>query len=437
MSFLNSDFFLNLFKTGVTSLVVRLIGVILSLIVSIVLARFLGVDQYGEFSFVLSTLLLISVPVQMGFPQLLIRETAKVDVSGKWEEVYSIWVWSTVCVLTASFAVVVSIYTLAYFDAIIPDSLRPLFLVGVFIVPVLSLARLCDSAIRGLHYILRGQLIDSIVKPTALLIGIFLCFYFDFGMTSLVAIYVYVGAVFVTVLSGSIVLRYLMPHELLVPIKIRFETSKWIAAVVPLGFFSSLHIINSQVDLIMLGLLDSMEGVGVYKVAMSLAAIIGFGLQVVNTVIGPQFSKLHANGDAKRLERLFMLSIKITVCMAIPAVLVHVFFGDHILQILFGDRFVVGYFTLVILVVGQLLNSIIGSVGLLLNMTGHVRETLLAGVCGLLVNVILNISLIPIWGMEGAAFSSLISLMVCNILLSYFVRRQLGVSNPFMKLFNL
>jgi O-antigen/teichoic acid export membrane protein len=68
-----------------------------------------------------------------------------------------------------------------------------------------------------------------------------------------------------------------------------------------------------------------------------------------------------------------------------------------------------------------------GSVGLILNMSGHVWYSAAGVVVAASVNIVGNAFLIPLFGMTGAATASAISLIIWNILLAYWVFKRTGL----------
>jgi len=77
--------------------------------------------------------------------------------------------------------------------------------------------------------------------------------------------------------------------------------------------------------------------------------------------------------------------------------------------------------------VGQLINAATGSVGLLLIMTGYERDAAICVGISAVLNVVLNATLIPKWGLTGAAIATTSSMMVWNILLAIWVYRRLRI----------
>ena len=104
--------------------------------------------------------------------------------------------------------------------------------------------------------------------------------------------------------------------------------------------------------------------------------------------------------------------------------------------IAFGKEYVSSYVALTILTFGQLINAAIGSVGNLLNMTGHERDTMRAVAFAAAVNIVLNTVLIPSYSIEGATIATAITLTIWNLVLRRAVLRRLGIEsmafNPFI-----
>jgi len=93
---------------------------------------------------------------------------------------------------------------------------------------------------------------------------------------------------------------------------------------------------------------------------------------------------------------------------------------------LFGDEFIVAGNLLVIMAIGQFINVATGSVGYLLNMSGHERDfrrvTFFSGP----LTVILSFILIDQYGVLGAAIATAVGLSLQNILALFMVRKRLG-----------
>ena len=105
------------------------------------------------------------------------------------------------------------------------------------------------------------------------------------------------------------------------------------------------------------------------------------------------------------------------------------------IRTLYSPEFADSYVPLVIICFGQLINASFGSVGSLLNMTGHEKDTTKSIFVGATVNVLLNLLLTPTWGPIGAATATTVTLIVWNVIMWQKVRSRIGIEpTPFLSL---
>jgi O-antigen/teichoic acid export membrane protein len=151
-----------------------------------------------------------------------------------------------------------------------------------------------------------------------------------------------------------------------------------------------------------------------------------FGLGIVNFLILPNIAGMHARGDRIGLQHLVTKAARIVSLMAAAGLAILLFAGHPLLSLMFGAEFTEAYMALIILAFGQLVNALFGPVALVLNMTGHERLTLIGVLVAVGVNVLLNLLLIPRFGMEGAACASAAALITWNVVLAIILRRRVG-----------
>ena len=114
---------------------------------------------------------------------------------------------------------------------------------------------------------------------------------------------------------------------------------------------------------------------------------------------------------------------------AFPVAVLFWFYGKEIVNLVFGSEFREAYTPLVILSLGQLVSAFAGSVGFILNMTGHERDTAVGVTIAAAVNIVLNWLLIPRYQAVGAAWATGVSLAVWNVLLIHAVYRRTGLQS--------
>ena len=201
----------------------------------------------------------------------------------------------------------------------------------------------------------------------------------------------------------------------------------------PLMFAQLVQFLMAFTDKLMLGNMMTTHDVGVYFTAFKLSMIASVGLMSINSIAAPKFAELYGHNDLDGLKNISYQSSKIIFWITIPLILCFFSFPEFILGI-FGADFKLGVSALIFLSVGKLISSLCGSVGNLLQMTGNQVIFMKCLLCGAIINIILNLLLIPSYGINGAAISSMVSLSSWNILMVYFVKRELGFNMFYLPL---
>jgi len=99
----------------------------------------------------------------------------------------------------------------------------------------------------------------------------------------------------------------------------------------------------------------------------------------------------------------------------------------HLLLNLLGEAFTTGYGAFVVLSVGRIVQSWTGPVGFLMTMTEHQAVAVKLQAVNAVLSVLLNITLIPSFGMIGAALASSSVLVIWNLAINSYVRQQLKI----------
>ena len=179
----------------------------------------------------------------------------------------------------------------------------------------------------------------------------------------------------------------------------------------------------------MLGLLGSEKEVGAYRVAVQLSMLVIFALSVVNQVIQPSLSRLHAQGDMLAFQKLVAdSSVWMFIGTLIPAVGL-AFAAPQVLEIVFGAEYRAAAPALQILIFGQVINVFFGSVGTILNMTGLEKEATRGMIIAVVINLALDVLLIPLMGLTGAALASALTIAIWNLILRHYVKIRLGIES--------
>lgn len=423
-----------LLRGGVGSLAIKAGHAGLAFAVAVVLARTLGPEGYGVYSFALAILMLTAIPAQVGVPQLIVRETAKAQADGDYGLMRGLWRWGNIAVALFSLAALLVMGGILLFTDVGGDGARVTTLtVGLALIPLIALANVRGACLRGLRKVVQGQLPESIVRPALLLALVVIWATFivpEEGMKAQQAMGLYVTAAVAAFGTGVWLLRRMRPADLTDRPVPSYESSAWRRAVIPLALVTGLQLINNFVDLVILGFFHTNEEVGIYRAVSQIAVLSYFGFQAMNQVLQPHFSRLHRT-DQDGTETLWLIrfSSRLLFLLSGPLVIIYALFGKEIIAIFFGEAYLVGHAALVALSFGLVFKSIYGVVATAMNMAGHERKVAYVVLVSVILNILLNLVFVPIFGMNGAAISTATSFVVLGIALRLIAMRVLYQGN--------
>jgi len=230
------------------------------------------------------------------------------------------------------------------------------------------------------------------------------------------------GYIFAQVVSAGIVLLLLLsmvwkltPHAArsfagpLVPLE--REVFSFSIAAFGIG---TLEFLLGQLDKILIGVYINAREVGIYAVASALVAFVPIALQSVNQIFSPTIADLYSRGERQLLGRLFQTLTKWVLLFTLPLATVLIVFAKPVVS-MFGSAYVEGWPVLAIGVLGQLINCGTGSVGYLLLMSGNqARLVKVQGIVAVAM-ILINIILIPRWGIKGAAIGAAFAAVGTNL----------------------
>jgi len=184
-----------------------------------------------------------------------------------------------------------------------------------------------------------------------------------------------------------------------------------------LPFFVPAILIFASINLnsLFINFQLSKTEVAVYDIAFKITQLLGLPLMALNVVIAPKFSQLYISGKKNELFKLWSKTVVIGTCGFLPFFIIFMIYPELPIKLFINDT-VIGEPVLKILLVGQLINVISGSVGMLLQMTSNEKIFLKITFISVVLNILLNITLIPKFGLIGSAYSNLLSFSLINIL---------------------
>ena len=408
------------------ALVIQILGIILLYVVQVTLAQWMGGVQYGIYQYVISWSALLGLPAGLGFPRAVLRLFAEYRVKQDWGRLRGIarssW-WLTVGAslgLAAIAAVLVLVINYSH-----PFAYAVPLLMGLGLIPLQALLQLQLSTARAMKDVTLAYAPSRILWPVVTLCG-------GYGLLAQMGQVTGISMVAISTLALTLVLGFQLGlmfqrfNDQVEPAPAIYMNRVWLGISVVLLIQQAFATILNQTDVIMVGSFVGPEAAGIYSASVKTGLWVSFVLQTVNMVAAPAFATLYAQKDMAGLQRV-VSQVTLWIfwpSMAIAAILL--IWTEPILGI-FGPSFVAANWWLKVLVVGQLVNALCGSVGSVVIMTGYQNQSAHIFGYSALLNVGLNFLAIPTLGAVGAAIATSITVVIWNLWLSQLVVREVGI----------
>lgn len=404
------------------------INILLTLVIGVLLARTLGPENYGVYAFVLSLVTLMGLPTKAGLPTLLVRETAKNQLNEKWGLIRGLFKLSNIFVFTYSLILTAGAGLFVWWQWGGEDAIKAnTFLWALLLLPLIAYEGVRTGTLRGLRWVVSSQLPQLLVRPLVMILLIGSCLLLGKELTSITAIQFNALAALAAFIVGVYFLNKALPKEVKKATS-EYDFKPWAISLLPLSLFAGLRMLDSQVSILLLGILGTAEEVGLFRVAATGATLVAFGLTAVNMALAPQVARLYNAGEMEKLQRTITLSTRAVALVSFPVALVLILWGKELITLVFGVEYSGAATALSILCVGQLVNASVGSVAVVLNMTGNDKKTLYGVLVALVSNVSLAFIMIPLFGINGAAMGYAFSLSLWNITLMYMAKKHTGLN---------
>lgn len=399
----------------------------LGFVATFALAPLLGASGYGVYSFAVSCAGLMMVPALLGTEGLLVRELAAYRHKTEWALARGLLLHAPLFVLCATLVLAAGAAVIGWMlpDLLDPE-MRPAFWFSIAIMPILAFTYLAQAVMKGLGHVVLGQVPIFAIKPllfAGAIGGIWLFMPAHASATGILALYAITYGCALIFAAWQLFQR--LPAQVL-GATAAFATRAWAVSAGPMLMIGLMQIVNVHADIVMLGSLAGAAETGTFGLANTAAGIVSLALSAMSAVIGPAIATAHVSGDHARLQTIVTKSARWILIASLPPALLFMFYGAPLLS-LFGSEFAQGHVALSILAFGQIVNALMGAVGLILIMTGHERDAAFGLGVSTTLHVLLNFALIPHWGIVGAAIANASTLILWNLILTRQVYARLGV----------
>lgn len=192
-------------------------------------------------------------------------------------------------------------------------------------------------------------------------------------------------------------------------------------------FFMSLAIsVYTYTDSVLLGLLTNLDEVGFYNVAVRIKGILISIVTSLGVVLLPKLSLYIKKGMMNEFSSLLILSLRFIVALSLPLVIFFIFFAKETILLLSGEQYFNSIPLLQISLVAVIIVGITNILGIqMLVPLGKEKKLFVSVLCGALINVVANFTLIPFLSSVGAAISMVLAEFTILLIQIYFLKKYM------------
>jgi O-antigen/teichoic acid export membrane protein len=410
-------------RGAVVAFILQGLGAGLTFAMQVLLGRWMGVDEFGTYSFTLAWAAIIAVLAGVGLPITVLRFIPAFFSQGDYGRIRGILNASVLITVAVSFGIaLVSSVVVVLIGGGSPDWV---VIAGLWIAAGLTLRTLFQEIVRGFRQLALAYAPGTVLRPLFIILGGAALVVFGDGLTSTSALAVTVAAIALSLLlqGGRFWWKARAVVRRAAPI---YETRSWMLVALPLLLIVGFELILSETDIVMVGAFLGSKSAGSYTAASKTASLVTMIVVSVSAIAAPMYSSLWARG---RVDDLAGLAHRVAVWSFWPSFVVSIFLavGAKPILGLFGAGFSGASWVLIVLLVGNLISTATGSVGYLMTLTGHQREAahVYGGVA--VLHLVVSAVAIPLLGSIGAALAITFSVTLWSLWLHRLVVSRLGI----------
>ncbi len=412
-------------RDAVTAFGVRCGSAAVLYLSQVVLARWMGSNQYGIYVFVWTCVLWLGGLADLGLSITSIRLIPHYRETGNLALLRGLIRGSRLAAFGVGAAMAaVGLVILWLFQPLEEQYMMPASL-GLLCLPLYAVTQVQDGMAKGFAWMAVSLVPPYILRPTLLLLAMVAAHFAGLPVEATSA----AGAAIVATWAAGAIQTLLLNRRLEGAVtegERRYAFKAWILAALPLLVMAGSDLTLQSADVLIVSRYMTPTDVAIYFAAAKTMALIMFVHYAVGSAVANRFAALHARGDKEALRAFARDAVNWTFWPSLAAAILLLTLGLPLLW-LFGPQFVAGYPVMLILVVGFLFRSSMGPAEYLLNMLGEHKVCAAVLFATAMLNIALNLVMVPAFGLVGAATATSLALVAAALMHYVVVRRRLDI----------
>ena len=413
-------------RTSLTAFAIRIVSAAIALISQIMMARWMGGFEYGIFVLVWTTMIIVGNLSCLGFHTSIVRYIPEYRERGRLGELRGVMAASRAFVLATStlFAAAGLIGLWLFSDAVESYYVVPFYL-GIVCLPMIALSDTLEGTARANSWAILALAPIYLLRPVLILALMGAAIFAGYLPDAKTGIVVAIVSTYATTLFQLAAIAPQTGREVR-DVPPLFRIREWVVVSLPIFLVEGFFFMLTNADVLMVGWYMNPDDVAVYFATVKTLALVHFVYFAVKAGVAQRYAQYAHGGNPEKLAAFARETVAWTFWPSLAMGAAVLVIGKPMLA-LFGPGFDAGYPLLFVLVAGVVARASVGPAESLLTMSGN--QNICAVVYGatLALNVILNVFLIPLYGLWGAAISTAVAMACEAAMLSFTVWRRLGI----------
>ena len=425
-------------RASLIAFAVRVFSAIIALASQVLIARWIGSFDYGIYVMVWTVMVIVGNLSCLGFHTSIIRFIPEYLARNRLGELHGIMSASKTFVLGSSaLMAAIGIAGVWLFSEAIESYYVLPFYLGLACLPIMALSDTLEGTARAHSWAFLGLGPIYLLRPLLILALMGLAVLLGYPANGQTAVTAAIVAAFLTVVFQVVTILPRARKNVL-NVEPKYRHRQWLLVSLPIFVIEGFYFMLTNADVLLVGYFMPPGDVAVYFATTKILALVHFVYFAVKAGVAQRYAHYAQDGNNGRLAGFARETVAWTFWPSLVMAAAVLLIGKPMLS-MFGPGFETGYPLLFILVLGVITRSSVGPAESLLTMTGHQNICALVYGLTLTVSIILNIILIPLYGLWGAATTMAAALACEAALLAFTVWRRLGIIMivPFVRSPNL
>lgn len=415
-------------RMSLVAFAIRIASAAIAFVSQIILARIMGAFEYGIFVFVWAIAVIIGALSCIGFDIAVIRFLPHYRTSGSHAEIRGLVVTARLtAMVVAALVGAIGIAALVFFGSAIPTYyVVPLYL-GILMLPMIALGDALDGTSRANGWVITALMPAYLMRPVLILVFVAAAvFFYGAAADAQTALVCALVATYAASFGQYLVVSRRVKRQY-VTTAFSVDIGPWLRVAFPIFVVEGLYFLLTNSDVVVVGLFLDPDKVAVYFAAAKCMALVHFVYFAVKAGAGPRFAEIALGGNRGALAESAAETARWTFWPSLVVGGTVLLLGPFLLS-LFGPDFGAGLGLMAILYAGIMAKALVGPGEALLTMADQQAICVAVYAGAFAVNILLDVTLIPLYGLYGAAVATASAMVAEAVLLHIVVRRRLGIT---------